>query len=181
MALINREDTLFIAIDYQEKLMPVMSNKEDLEDKVCRLAEGLKVMGIPHIVTQQYTKGIGETIPSVAEAIGEFEPIDKTSFSCMNNEEFVRQLKAIGRKTAIVCGIEAHICLQQTVLQLLDEGYTVYVPIDCISSRSQRDCMWSTERMGRAGAIMTTYEAILYELLGGSKAPEFKAISKIVK
>ena len=85
MALINREDTVFIAIDYQEKLMPVMSNKEDLEDKVCRLAEGMKALGIPHIVTQQYTKGIGQTIPSVAEAIGEFTPIDKTSFSCMMN------------------------------------------------------------------------------------------------
>ena len=181
MALINREDTVFIAIDYQEKLMPVMSNKEDLEDKVCRLAEGMKALGIPHIVTQQYTKGIGQTIPSVAEAIGEFAPIDKTSFSCMNNEEFRAQLEKTGRKTAVVCGIEAHICLQQTVLQLLDEGYTVYVPVHCVSSRSQRDMMWSLDRIGSAGAITTTYEAVLYELLRDAKAPEFKAISKIVK
>ena len=181
MTLINREDTVFIAIDYQEKLMPVMSGREELEDKVCRLAEGMKALGIPHIVTQQYTRGIGETIPSVAEALGEFEPIDKTSFSCMNNEEFCRQLKEIGRKTAVVCGIEAHICLQQTVLQLLDEGYTVYVPADCISSRSEMDRKWSGERMAQAGAIMTTYEAILYELLRDAKAPEFKAVSKIVK
>lgn len=181
MSLMNREDTIFIAIDFQEKLMPVMSNKEDLEDKVCRLAEGMKALGIPKIVTQQYTKGIGETIPSVAEALGEFEPIDKTSFSCMNNEEFRTQLEGIGRRTAVVCGIEAHICLQQTVLQLLDEGYQVYVPVDCVSSRSERDQMWSLERIERAGAITTTYEAILYELLGDSKAPEFKAISKIVK
>ena len=181
MALINREDTIFIAIDFQEKLMPVMHDKEQLEDKVCRLAEGMKALEIPHIVTQQYTKGIGETIPGVAEAIGEFEPIDKTAFSCMNNEEFVAQLNDAGKKTAVVCGIEAHICLQQTVLQLLDEGYTVYVPVDCISSRSERDCLWSITRMGEAGAIITTYEAVLYELLGGSKAPEFKAISKIVK
>ena len=181
MTLINREDTIFIAIDYQEKLMPVMSGKEDMENKVCRLAEGMKALGIPHIVTQQYTRGIGETIPSVAEALGEFEPIDKTSFSCMNNEEFVRQLKDSGKKTAVVCGIEAHICLQQTVLQLLDEGYTVYVPTDCVSSRSATDKLWSLNRMGEAGAVMTTYEAVLYELLRDAKAPEFKAISKIVK
>ncbi len=181
MALINRDDTLFIAIDYQEKLMPVMHNKEELEDKVCRLAEGLKAIGIPHIVTQQYTKGIGQTIPSVAEAIGEFEPIDKTSFGCLNNEEFVKQLEAAGRKTCVVCGIEAHICLQQTVLQLLEEGYTVYVPVDCISSRSKQDRKVSIKRMQAAGAIMTTYEAVLYELLQDAKAPEFKAISKIVK
>ena len=181
MALINKDDTVFIAIDFQEKLMPVMSGKEELEDKVCRLAEGMKALGIPHIVTQQYTKGIGETIPSVAAALGEFEAIDKTSFSCLGNEEFVRQLNEIGRKTAVVCGIEAHICLQQTVLQLLDEGYTVYVPADCASSRSETDKIWSFARMGEAGAIMTTYEAILYELLRGAKAPEFKAVSKIVK
>lgn len=181
MSLINREDTVFIAIDYQEKLMPVMYEKEDLEEKVCRLAEGLKALGIPHIVTQQYTKGIGETIPSIAEAIGEFTPIDKTSFSCMGNEEFVRQLKECGKKTAVICGIEAHICLQQTVLQLLDEGYTVYVPADCVSSRSKKDRHWSIGRMRQAGAIITSYEAVLYELLRGAKAPEFKAISKIVK
>lgn len=181
MSLINREDTVFIAIDYQEKLMPVMYNKEKLEEKVCRLAEGMKALGIPHIVTQQYTKGIGETIPSIAEAIGEFTPVDKVSFSCMNNEDFVARLKATGKKTCVVCGIEAHICLQQTVLQLLDEGYTVYVPVDCISSRSKRDRRWSTRRMEQAGAVMTTYEAVLYELLQTSKAPEFKAISKIVK
>ncbi len=181
MSLINREDTVFIAIDYQEKLMPVMYEKEDLEEKVCRLAEGLKALGIPHIVTQQYTKGIGETIPSIAEAIGEFTPIDKTSFSCMGNEEFVRQLKECGKKTAVICGIEAHICLQQTVLQLLDEGYTVYVPADCVSSRSKQDRHWSIGRMRQAGAIITSYEAVLYELLRGAKAPEFKAISKIVK
>lgn len=181
MSLINREDTVFIAIDFQEKLMPVMFGKETLEDKVCRLAEGMKAMGIPHIVTQQYTKGIGETIPSIAEAIGDFEPIDKVSFSCMNNEEFVSKLKATGKKTAVVCGIEAHICLQQTVLQLLDEGYTVYVPADCISSRSETDKLFSITRMGEAGAIITSYESILYELLVSAKAPEFKAISKIVK
>lgn len=181
MTLMNREDTVFIAIDFQEKLMPVMHDKETLEEKTCRLAAGLKELGIPHIVTQQYTKGIGETIPSIAEAIGDFTPIDKTSFSCMGNEEFAAQLKATGRKTAVVCGIEAHICLQQTVLQLLNEGYRVYVPADCISSRSKADRRWSIHRMQAAGAIITSYEAILYELLGSAKAPEFKAISKIVK
>lgn len=181
MELMKREDTLFVVIDFQERLMPVMFGKEELEDKVCRLAAGMKELGIPKIVTQQYTKGIGETIPSVAEALGEFFPIDKTSFSCMNNEEFKEQLQAAGKGTVVACGIESHICLQQTVLQLLNEGYKVYVPVDCVSSRSQEDKMVSIARMGEAGAVMTTYEAILYELLGNAKAPEFKAISKIVK
>lgn len=181
MKLINREDTLFVVIDFQEKLMPVMHGKEILENKVCRLAEGMKKLGIPNIVTQQYTKGIGETIPPIAEAVGRFTPIDKTSFSCMGNEEFVAKLEEADRDTIVICGIEAHICLQQTVLELLAKGYKVYVPSDCTSSRSEHDKLWSLDRMSGAGAVVTTYEAILYELLRSAEAEEFKAISKIVK
>ncbi len=178
---LNREDTLAVFIDFQEKLMPAMHHKEELQDKVCRLAKGLGVLGIPHIVTQQYTKGIGETIPEVAEAIGEFEAIDKTTFSCMSHVDFINQLEIAARKNIIVCGIESHICVQQTVEQLLEEGYNVYIPVDCISSRSQNDFLWAAERMEKAGAIMTTYESILYELLKDSKAEGFREISKIVK
>ena len=181
MKLIDRNDTLFIAIDFQEKLMPAMHEHQVLEDKVCRLASGMKKLGIPHIVTQQYTKGIGETVKPVAEAIGKFDPIDKTSFSCMGNAEFVSQLEAADKETIVACGIEAHICLQQTVIELLAKGYRVYVPVDCASSRSIEDKRVAMERMRSAGAVITTYEAVLYELLRDAKAEEFKAISKIVK
>ena len=181
MNLLTKENTAFVVIDFQEKLMPVISAKELLEDKVVRLVKGMKTLEIPTIVTQQYTKGIGDTIPAVAEALGDFEPVDKTSFGCMENEEFAARLKALNRKNIVVCGIEAHICVQQTVLQLLDAGYTVSVAADCISSRSQEDRMWSITRMGEAGAIITTYESILYELLRDSKAEGFKAVSAIVK
>lgn len=179
--MISRDDTLAVFIDFQEKLMPAMSRREELEDKTVRLAEGLKVLEVPHIVTQQYTKGIGETVESMAAAIGEFEAIDKTCFGCMGHVDFVNSLELSGRKNIIVCGIEAHICVQQTVEQLLAEGFCVYVPVDCISSRSQNDCLWACERMEKAGAVMTTYESVLYELLGDSRAPGFKEISKIVK
>ena len=181
MSLINREDTAAVFIDFQEKLMPAMFGKEVLEDKVVRLASGLQVLGVPHVVTQQYTKGLGETIPSVAEAIGDFEPVEKVCFGCMSNVDFVNQLELAEKPNVIVCGIEAHICVQQTVLQLLEEGYNVYVPVDCISSRSQNDFLWATDRMDKAGAVMTTYESILYELLKDSKAEGFKDISNIVK
>ena len=177
----NREDTIAVFIDFQEKLMPAMTGREELEDKTCRLAAGLKVLDIPHIVTQQYTKGIGETIPSIAEAIGDFEAIDKTTFSCLGHVDFINQLEIASKPNVIVCGIESHICVQQTVEQLLIEGYNVYVPIDCCSSRSRNDYLFATERMERAGAVITTYEAVLYELLKDSKAEGFKEISKIVK
>ena len=181
MSLLTREDTLFVVIDFQEKLMPAMSCKEELEEKMVRLTKGMKALEIPTIVTQQYTKGIGETIPSIAEALGDFEPIDKTTFSCMANDEFAKQIKEADKKNVVICGIEAHICVQQTTLQLLEDGYNVYVAVDCISSRSQDDMIWSITRMGEAGAIITTYEAILYEILRDSKADGFKAISAIVK
>ncbi len=179
--MIKIDDTVAVFIDFQEKLMPAMSHREELEDKVIRLAEGLKVLGIPKIVTQQYTKGIGETVPGIAEAIGPFEHVEKTCFGCMNKVDFVNKLELEGRKNVIVCGIETHICVQQTVLQLLEENYNVVVPVDCCSSRSRNDYLWATERMGNAGAIITTYEAVLYELLRDSRAEGFKEISQIVK
>lgn len=181
MSMIVRENAAFVAIDFQEKLMPVMSNKEKLEDRTVKLMKGLNALGIPGLVTQQYTKGIGATIASVAEAVGEFEHVEKNSFSCMVNEEFVSRLEALGKKDIIVCGIEAHICVQQTVMQLLEAGYNVYLAADCISSRSEEDKLWAITRMGEAGAEITSYESILYEILRDSKADGFKAISAIVK
>ena len=181
MSFMTREDTAFVVIDFQEKLMPAMSGRELLEDRTVRLVKGMKTLEIPTIVTQQYTKGIGSTIPSIAEALGEYEPIDKTTFSCMKNEEFIEKFRALDRKNIVVCGIEAHICVQQTVLQLIEDGYNVFVPADCVSSRSPEDKMWSISRMGEAGAVITSYEAVLYEILVGSKEQGFKQISAIVK
>lgn len=181
MSFLTRNDTVFVIIDFQEKLMPAMSGRERLEDKTIRLIKGMNALGISNIVTQQYTKGIGPTVSDVAEAIGEFEPIDKNTFSCMKNEEFAAKFRNVAKKNVVVCGIEAHICVQQTVLQLLEEGYNVYVPADCISSRDPEDKMWSISRMGEAGAVITSYEAILYEILGGSREDGFKTISSIVK
>jgi len=181
MSLLTRDNTAFVVIDFQERLMPAMSGKELLEEVTVKLVKGMKVLDIPTVVTQQYTKGIGTTIPSIAEALGEFEHVEKTTFSCMANDEFKSRIEALGKKNIVVCGIEAHICVQQTVLELMEAGYNVYLAADCISSRNEMDMMWSITRMGEAGAVITTYEAILYELLRDSKADGFKAISAIVK
>lgn len=181
MSLLTREDTLLVVIDFQEKLMPAMYGKEEIEDRTVRLIKGTEALGIPKIVTQQYTKGIGETIPSVAKALREFSPIDKTSFSCLGSEEFSKQIESAGRKNIVICGIEAHICVLQTAIQLMEEGYNVYIAVDCISSRNINDKLWAAERLERAGAVVTTYEAILYEILGDAKEEGFKAVSAIVK
>ena len=181
MTLLKREDTTLVVIDFQEKLMPVISGNEQLEDKSVRLIKGMKVLGAPIIVTQQYTKGLGGTIASVSEALGDFQHVEKNTFGCMENEEFVARIKESGKKDIVVCGIEAHICVQQTVLQLLDAGYNVYLAADCVSSRNENDKIWALARMREAGAVITTYEAVLYEMLRNSKAEGFKDISAIVK
>lgn len=181
MSIIDRNDAVLAAIDFQTKLMPAMADREKLETTAVKLIKGLNVLHVPAIVTQQYTKGLGPTIPSVVEALGDYEPVEKTAFSAMEEPGFVKALEQTGKKSVILIGIEAHICVQQTALQLIDSGYRVYVIQDCIASRKESDNLCSQQRMAAAGAVITTYESILYELLKGAKADGFKAISAIVK
>lgn len=178
---IKREDTILTAIDFQEKLLPAMFKADETEAAAARLAEGLNVMDIPRLVTTQYAKGLGKTVDSVAEALGDFEAIDKNTFSAWSNEEYRKALEGSGRKTVILMGIETHICVEQTALDLMEEGYTVFVPADCVQSRNPVNREISLRRMEEAGAVITCSESILYELMGSSKAAEFKAISAIIK
>jgi nicotinamidase-related amidase len=188
---LKKEDTVLVGIDFQERLMPAMKGSEELETAIVKLVKGCRILGVPAVMTQQYTKGLGPTISAVAasltEPIGEdvaaaeFQPVEKTSFSAMGEPVFVETLEKLGRKTVIIAGIEAHVCVQQTVIDLLEKGYTVFVANDCISSRSNTDKKYAQRRMGDAGAVGTTYESILFELLGGAKEPGFKQISALVK
>lgn len=181
MSMIHRDDAVLAAIDFQTKLMPAMADSEKLEAAAVKLIKGLTALQVPAIVTQQYTKGLGPTVDPIAEALGDYEPIEKITFSAMEEPEFVKALEGTGKKSVILAGIEAHICVQQTALHLLDRGYSVYVIQDCIASRKESDNLCSQQRMAAAGAVITTYESILYELLKGAKADGFKAISAIVK
>ncbi len=186
-----KADAVLVGIDFQERLMPAMKGGEELETSAVKLVKGCRILGIPVIMTQQYTKGLGPTVSAIAAAASEpigdeigtavFSPVEKTSFSAMGEPAFVEILEKLGRKTVIISGIEAHVCVQQTVIDLLDKGYTVFVAQDCISSRSNTDKKYAQRRMGDAGAVGTTYESILFELLGGAKEPGFKQISALVK
>jgi nicotinamidase-related amidase len=188
---LRKEDTVLVGIDFQERLMPAMKGSDELEAAAVKLVKGCRILGVPVIMTQQYTKGLGQTVPAIAAALTEpiggetgadvFQPIEKTSFSAMGEPAFAEALEALGRKTAIVAGIEAHVCVQQTVLDLLERGYTVFIANDCISSRSNTDKKYSQRRMGDAGAVGTTCESILFELLKGARESGFKQISALVK
>lgn len=181
MSLMNVNDSILVVIDCQTKLMPAIKDTEELEKTVVKLAKGIKALDVPVVVTQQYTKGLGPTTDDICEALGEFEPIEKVTFSAMGTEEFVEAMKAAGRKNVIMTGTETHICVQQTTLELLEAGYNVYLVQDCVGSRKDNDKNIACQRMAAAGAVVTTYEAVLYELLKGAKAEGFKAVSAIVK
>ncbi|HIT90463.1 MAG TPA: isochorismatase family protein [Candidatus Merdenecus merdavium] len=177
---IEREHTVALAIDFQEKLMAVMDRKEELLKHSQILLKGLQVLGIKTFITQQYTKKLGMSIPEIYDAVGTKKFFDKTSFSCYLDPD-IKQVLDKDVKTVIICGIEAHICVLQTVLDLLEKGFQVVLVVDCISSRKESDMEIAIKRAIEEGAMVTTYEAILFELLQSAKAKEFKEISKLIK
>ncbi len=178
---VSAENTMALVIDYQEKLIPVIYNNDDIVKNSALLIKGLNELEVPIVVSQQYTKGLGATIEPIALALGEFVPFDKMSFSLWGTEEIREAIKSANRKNVVVCGVEAHICVLQTVIDLVENGYNVFVVEDCIGSRKPNDKKFSCKRAVREGAFLTTYEAILYELTTGAGTPHFKAISKLTK
>ncbi|MBM4157942.1 MAG: hydrolase [Ignavibacteria bacterium] len=178
---INRDNSIAVVIDVQQKLFPFIHEKEKLSDNIVKLIKGIKVLGIPILVTEQYSKGLGNAIQSVQEAIGNYSYTEKMSFSCCGSGTFTEALKKSEKDNVIICGIEAHVCVLQTVLDLIIGGYQPVVVENCISSRSLNDKEIAIDRMRQEGAVITTYESILFELLEVSGTEEFKAISKIIK
>jgi nicotinamidase-related amidase len=178
---ILKDKVVAVIIDFQEKIFPAINEHEKLTRNVPLLIDGLKALGVPVIVTEQYVKGLGPTIPAIAEKLEGIERIEKASFSCCDEPGFMMALASSGRDYVIVAGIESHVCVLQTVIDLQENGYHPVVVEDCISSRKPNDKLMAIERMRKEGVIITTYEAILFELLRYSGGETFKAISRLVK
>ena len=178
---ILKEKTAALIIDFQERLFPFIHENELLTKNACILIEGLKVLGVPIFVTEQYVKGLGPTVVPIALTLEGIERIEKASFSCCDEPRVMVGIVSTSRTNIIIAGIESHVCVQQTVIDLIENGYHPVVIEDCISSRKINDKKMAVERMRRAGATITTYESILFELLRYSGTDQFKAISKLVK
>jgi nicotinamidase-related amidase len=178
---IRKEDTAALVVDFQEKLFPFIHESENLIKNTVRLINGLKVLGISMFVTEQYSKGLGNTIEPIGEALGEYSHIEKSSFSCCGNSDVCKVLEKSGMKNILVFGIEAHVCVLQTTVDLIQLGYKPVLIEDCVSSRNPNDKRIAIERMRNEGALISTYESILFELCEVSGTDTFKAISKIVK
>lgn len=178
---IEKENCVGLIIDIQERLVPVMTGKDKFLSNTMRLILGLQELEIPLLATQQYTKGLGETLIEISTLINHFKPIEKTSFSCYDEPIFVDALEKLNLKNVIICGIESHVCVLQTSLDLKAAGYNPVVVFDCISSRSKQNLKLALERFRFEGIMVTGYESILFELTRGATDPAFKAISKLVK
>ena len=179
--LLTTDNTVLVVIDFQERLFPVMHDKEKLLRNVVKLIKGVKVLEIPVILTEQYPKGLGPTIPEIKELLPDIKPIEKVCFSCCDEEAFCRSLESLKRQQVLIAGIEAHICVYQTAMALARAGYEVQVVGDCVSSREPENKLVSLFKMGAAGISPTTTEMALFELLKVAKGDKFKQISSIVK
>jgi nicotinamidase-related amidase len=178
---INTNNSLFCLVDVQERLFPHMYDKDNLEKNLNILVKGLKTLDIPFIINEQYKKGIGETIESLKIEVENYPHFEKTTFSCCQNEPTMQAIKNANKKFIIVAGIETHVCVLQTCLDLLDEDLIPLLVTDCISSRKNLDKDIAIQRLIQAGVIPTTYESLLFELTVNSKNPNFKTISNLVK
>lgn len=178
---IKREQCMAVIIDNQVKLLPAISDSETLLQNTGILIQGLKILDIPMIITQQYTKGLGMSDPFIFSYAQTDSFFEKRSFSCMGDFQIRQQIEHSGYKQIILCGIETHICVLQTALDLLREGYEVILVEDCVSSRKLSDKNCAIRRIEKAGAIITTYESLLFELMETSLYPRFKEISQLIK
>jgi nicotinamidase-related amidase len=179
--MLKRDNTALIVIDVQGKLARLMHEKDALFQNLERLIKGAQILGIPILWTEQNPKGLGSTIPEIASLLSETTPLPKVSFSCCGDERFIQELQATGRTQFLISGIEAHICVYQTVRDLLSRNFEAEIVVDAVSSRNPANKEIGLEKMKSAGARMTSTETALYELLEVAKGDQFKEILKIVK
>ena len=177
------EQCALIVVDVQEKLLPPIWEKERLVKNVQLLIRLAGILKIPSIITTQYAKGLGNTVPEVASMLPDSPSIDKLMFSCFGSDAFCALLKRLPgqRTTALLCGMETHICVMQTALGALREGYLVHVASDAVSSRAEFNWRMGLDRMRAAGAILSSTEMMIYELLRSSGAPAFRELLPYLK
>jgi nicotinamidase-related amidase len=180
IGLLKRDETAFLMIDLQERLMPAISEKEEVFSNVNKLISGSTILRVPLIVTEQYPKGLGRTcreihIPDVQAVI------EKVCFSCMLSDQVQTKLKDLKIRAVVLAGVEAHVCVLKTALDALNSGFEVHIAADAVSSRKRFDRESALERMRQSGAFIATTEMILFQLLDQAGNEEFKQISRLIK
>jgi nicotinamidase-related amidase len=178
--ILRRDDTLLLIIDFQQKLANAMANAESVAAEIKRLVEGMNLLKIPVVATEQYPKGLGATTEELASELRSAPVVEKMTFSCCGELRFGDELKQLGRRQIVVTGIETHVCVLQTVLDLLANGYQVHVPVTATCSRSDNNRDNALSRMQQSGAVLTNSESVLFDLLVEAGTNDFKAVMKLI-
>lgn len=179
--MLTTDNTVLLLVDIQGKLAHSMHARENLFENLQRLVKGVRVLELPILWAEQNPKGLGPTIPEVAELLPDIEPIPKFTFSCCGNDKIKQDLNALGRNMVLIAGIETHICVYQTTRDLKNAEYNVQVVVDAVSSRSLENKQIGLEKCKDAGAFVTSVETVLFELLKAAEGSKFKEILNIVK
>jgi nicotinamidase-related amidase len=179
--MLDKEDAVLLIIDIQERLAVVMKEREKVVRNNQHLIELAKMINLPIVVTEQYPKGLGRTVPELHAALPGYQPIEKTSFNCCGEPAFLTEIKKLNKKNVIVTGMETHICVLQTTLGLLQDGFMPHVVRDAICSRTKENWNTGLELMRDAGAVITCTETVLFQLLKVAGTEEFKKISARIK
>jgi nicotinamidase-related amidase len=181
MTLLDSEKTCLVVVDVQERFRTVQENFDSMLTGVVRLVRAFGALELPILVTEQYPKGLGHTVEELRDALGETAVDTKTCFSSCGSDEFSKRLDGLGRTMVLVCGIETHVCVSQTVHDLLSKDFSVHVAVDAVESRKAIDRDVALRRMERAGATLTTSEAACFELLRDARHPKFKEVQALFK
>lgn len=179
--MLKQERTVFILIDVQGKLARIMHESERLLNNLEKLLRGLRKLEIPIIWMEQYPKGLGPTVDEIKQHLSDIEPIAKMTFSACQNEQFQDVFEQLGRDQVLIAGIESHICVYQTAMDIKNEGHDVQLVTDAISSRTLENKQLGIEKMTSHGILETSVEMALFELMGTAEHPKFKEISAIIK
>ncbi len=179
---LDRSRSVLLLVDVQERLFGAVSGREELAANAARLARGAAILRVPVLATEQYPKGLGRTIPAIAGALPEdVEPVEKLAFSCLGEPAFASRFRALGRDQVVLAGIEAHVCVLQSALDLLAAGACVFVVEDAVASRTPENKRVGLARLAGAGAVAVSTEMVLFEWLGGAGDPSFREVQALVK
>ncbi|MDD3925027.1 MAG: isochorismatase family protein [bacterium] len=171
---IDKDRVLLLVIDMQEKLMPVVKNGAETIGRAEKAIAVFQALELPVIVTEQYPKGLGETVACLQPYLDRCVRVEKLSFSCCGEENFTRELEDLGRTDVLIAGVESHVCVLQTALDLIDKGFTPYIMTDAVSSQREADMEVALERAFVSGAVLTTVESALFEIIKTAGSKEFK-------
>jgi nicotinamidase-related amidase len=179
--ILDRRHTALLVIDIQDRVHAVMRYREAVETNALKLIRGCQLLRVPIFLTEQYPKGLGHTISSIRYALQAALPLQKMTFSCCGSDELMKTLNEKGVKQIVLAGIETHVCVLQTGLDLLANHFQVHVARDAVSSRHELDHQTALQRLTEAGAIVSTAESVLFELMERADSAEFKEVSRLIK